>query len=163
MPAVALDDGFHWLAWPETGAPTMGQWSPDLWRWVVTFWGEMVAPENMAHLDYLGVAHPPSSLLPHAREPLYHPSLDEPPAEGPGYMTTKKPLSLTASPYAVFNMLDHSEDRETLSRSIEQFCQMIPDPEAAALWRRDLRTLLDQQQKKSRRPRICDISRACAG
>ena len=151
VPALALEDGFHWLALAETGEPTIGQWSPDLWCWVMTFWGKMVSPKNIAHLDYIGIAYPPYIWETLTNKTPYQPSPDDLSAESYAYMTTKKPVFLTASPDAVFNMLDHTESFESLSHRIEQFCQLISDPETAAVWRRDLLILL--QQRHGKQPR----------
>lgn len=54
VPGNMLADGFHWLEWPKTQQLTIGQWSPDCWCWVISYWGNMVEAELMAHLNYLG-------------------------------------------------------------------------------------------------------------
>lgn len=148
VPALALEDSFHWLALAKTGEPTIGQWSPDLWCWVMTFWGKIVTPENMAHLDYVGIAHPPYVWCGPTDETPYQPTQDDLSTKANCYMTTKKPVFLAASPDAVFNMLGCNESFESLSQRIEQFCHLISDPETAALWRRDLLVLLGQRHRK---------------
>ena len=56
VPASALDSGIHFMRWPRTHMVTVGEWSPDLWCWVVCYLGGITDPLSMAHLDYCGPA-----------------------------------------------------------------------------------------------------------
>jgi hypothetical protein len=58
VPALPLENGFHWMAWASTGALTVGQWDADLWMWVLCYLGCFTEPKDMAHLNYLGIARP---------------------------------------------------------------------------------------------------------
>jgi hypothetical protein len=59
VPAQALHDGFHWMAWPRTGVVTIGEWAPDIWLWVISYLGEFADPNEMQHLNYIGPCAPP--------------------------------------------------------------------------------------------------------
>jgi hypothetical protein len=59
VPPRSMEDGFHFLRFPETGVLTIGEWSPDAWGWVISYHSELVGPEALAHLDYVGWIKPP--------------------------------------------------------------------------------------------------------
>ena len=53
-PGRPLESGFYWMSWPGTGVLTVGQWSEDIGRWVVSYLGHLAEPEELAHLHYIG-------------------------------------------------------------------------------------------------------------
>lgn len=61
VPALPLESGFHFMAWPETGVLTIGEWHPDVWCWVISYLGAFVDAEELAHLRYIGPIPPPRS------------------------------------------------------------------------------------------------------
>ena len=59
VPAGALQNGDHWLTYPEGGVPVIGQWSPDSWSWIVSEIPDRMCPEEMDLMNYLGPRLPP--------------------------------------------------------------------------------------------------------
>lgn len=68
VPANPLEEGFHWMRWKD-GATQIGQWSPDVWAWVVCYLGGLTLPAQMAHLEYIQPAE-----VPLAARPSYWPN-----------------------------------------------------------------------------------------
>jgi hypothetical protein len=60
VPAAALHDGFHWLAYQDGGPSTIGQWSPDAWTWIISQIPGRMSPEEVAHMNYIGQCSPPN-------------------------------------------------------------------------------------------------------
>jgi hypothetical protein len=62
VPAEALHDGYHWLGDPTDGDANIAQWDPDSWSWSAGLGADLLGPEEVKHMNYLGPCRlPPGS------------------------------------------------------------------------------------------------------